>query len=143
MRETATARFLGALWALSGSVNLADGIRAALIEFRRDREVGGGLSSAEWRGVLLSARDLLRAERDKAPAFVDAADQILSAEIVKRSPDREERIKEKAHRIWLDEGRPEGRDDIHWRRAQALVAHEDEQDKAAESDAGAKKLRHG
>jgi hypothetical protein len=28
--------------------------------------------------------------------------------------DLEQRIRERAFRIWLDEGRPEGRDKIHW-----------------------------
>lgn len=133
MSETATARFLGALWTLTGSQNLLDDVQVALTEFRRDREVGGPLSSGEWRGVLLSARDLLRESRDRAPDFVDAADQILTTEITRRSADREERIREKAHRLWIDEGRLEGRDDVHWRRAEALVAHEDEQDKAAQA----------
>lgn len=31
--------------------------------------------------------------------------------------DREEKIRERAHQIWLDEGQPEGREHEHWQRA--------------------------
>lgn len=31
--------------------------------------------------------------------------------------DREQKIRERAHQIWLDEGRPVGREEEHWRRA--------------------------
>jgi hypothetical protein len=37
----------------------------------------------------------------------------------------EERIKQRAHRIWEEEGRPEGRDKEHWDMAAELVAIED------------------
>lgn len=37
------------------------------------------------------------------------------------SEDREQRIRERAHRIWEEEGRPEGREDEHWRRAEREV----------------------
>jgi hypothetical protein len=35
--------------------------------------------------------------------------------------DREARIRERAHRLWEEEGRPEGRAEEHWRRAQVEV----------------------
>jgi Protein of unknown function (DUF2934) len=35
--------------------------------------------------------------------------------------DRTERIRERAHRIWEEEGRPEGRESDHWSRAAAEV----------------------
>ena len=38
-----------------------------------------------------------------------------------------ERIRERAYRIWLDEGRPEGRELDHWDKATELVAIEDQQ----------------
>jgi hypothetical protein len=41
--------------------------------------------------------------------------------------DREERIRQKAHQIWIEEGRPEGRDREHWDMASELVAIEDSQ----------------
>jgi len=33
--------------------------------------------------------------------------------------DREERIRKRAHAIWEEEGRPEGREYSHWLRARA------------------------
>ncbi len=37
----------------------------------------------------------------------------------------EERIRERAHRIWEEEGRPEGREREHWDMASELVAQQD------------------
>ena len=37
----------------------------------------------------------------------------------------EQRIRERAFRIWLEEGKPEGRDKEHWDLAKLAVAHED------------------
>jgi hypothetical protein len=39
--------------------------------------------------------------------------------------DLEQRIRERAYRIWLDEGRPEGRDKEHWELAKFAVAEQD------------------
>ena len=44
--------------------------------------------------------------------------------------DREQRIRERAHRIWIEEGRPEGRDRAHWDMATELVAQEENRDLA-------------
>jgi hypothetical protein len=41
--------------------------------------------------------------------------------------DREERIREKAHKIWEEQGRPEGQAEAHWDMASELVAIEDSQ----------------
>ncbi len=41
--------------------------------------------------------------------------------------DREQRIREKAYQIWIDEGRPEERADAHWDMATELVAIEENQ----------------
>lgn len=38
----------------------------------------------------------------------------------------EERIRLKAHQLWEDEGRPEGRAEDHWEKARILVAIEDD-----------------
>jgi hypothetical protein len=38
--------------------------------------------------------------------------------------DREQRIHEKAYQLWVEEGRPEGRADMHWDMATELVAIE-------------------
>jgi len=38
--------------------------------------------------------------------------------------EREEKIRERAFRIWEEEGRPHGRHAEHWRRAESEVAEE-------------------
>ena len=40
----------------------------------------------------------------------------------------ERRIKARAHRIWEDEGRPEGRAQAHWELAKLAIAQEDAQE---------------
>lgn len=37
----------------------------------------------------------------------------------------EERIRLKAYEIWLQEGRPEGRDSYHWAMAREAIGYED------------------
>jgi hypothetical protein len=37
----------------------------------------------------------------------------------------ERRIRERAHRIWLEEGKPHGRDREHWEIAKLAIAEED------------------
>lgn len=44
--------------------------------------------------------------------------------------DREARIRERAHRIWESEGRPEDRSAVHWDIASRIIDEED----AAEGD---------
>jgi hypothetical protein len=39
--------------------------------------------------------------------------------------DENERIRQRAHKIWVEEGQPEGRADDHWQMARQLVAIED------------------
>ena len=41
--------------------------------------------------------------------------------------DMEERIREGAFHIWIQEGRPEGRDKEHWELAKAQIAAEERQ----------------
>jgi Protein of unknown function (DUF2934) len=41
--------------------------------------------------------------------------------------DFDERVKERAYRLWVEEGCPEGRADVHWDRARELVAIEQNQ----------------
>jgi Protein of unknown function (DUF2934) len=48
--------------------------------------------------------------------------------------DRQARIRERAYQIWLAEGRIEGRQDEHWRRAEREIA-------AEEAGAGASRSR--
>lgn len=39
--------------------------------------------------------------------------------------DLEQRIRERAYKIWLDEGQPEGRAQEHWEIAKLAIAEED------------------
>lgn len=39
--------------------------------------------------------------------------------------DREARIRERAHRIWESEGRPDDRGEVHWEIAARIIAEED------------------
>jgi Protein of unknown function (DUF2934) len=41
--------------------------------------------------------------------------------------DFDERVRQRAYRLWVEEGCPEGRSDIHWDKARELVAIEDNQ----------------
>ncbi len=36
----------------------------------------------------------------------------------------EDRIRERAYRLWIEEGRPDGRDLAHWQRAHHELQHE-------------------
>lgn len=38
--------------------------------------------------------------------------------------EREDRIRERAHQLWEEEGRPDGRADAHWFQAKEIVAVE-------------------
>ena len=42
--------------------------------------------------------------------------------------DLETRIRARAHKMWLDEGRPEGKADSHWMLAKMAIALEDARD---------------
>ena len=41
--------------------------------------------------------------------------------------DLDERVRQRAHRLWVEEGCPEGRSEVHWQKARELVAIEDNQ----------------
>ena len=43
----------------------------------------------------------------------------------KGQPTHEERVRLKAYEIWLNEGRPEGRDARHWEMAREAVGYDD------------------
>src|SRR5208337_1333167 len=47
--------------------------------------------------------------------------------------DREKRIREIAHHLWVQEGRPEGRSDSHWQEAVTLYEAESAQSKDAKA----------
>jgi hypothetical protein len=40
------------------------------------------------------------------------------------SPITEERIRERAYRLWIEEGQPQGKDAEHWEKARELLALE-------------------
>ncbi|RUX99303.1 DUF2934 domain-containing protein, partial [Mesorhizobium sp. M7A.F.Ca.US.005.03.2.1] len=44
--------------------------------------------------------------------------------------DRQERIRNRAHQIWLQEGQPAGHHERHWHQAAADVDQEDATDKS-------------
>ena len=46
---------------------------------------------------------------------------------------KEQRIQHQAYLLWLDEGRPEGREKEHWERAEKIVERMDEISKEDES----------
>jgi hypothetical protein len=58
----------------------------------------------------------------------------LKESVMKEREERalEERIRQRAYRLWEEEGRPEGRDEVHWDKAAELVAIEDNQRLATE-----------
>lgn len=51
------------------------------------------------------------------------------------STDREARIRERAHRIWESEGRPDDRASVHWSIAARIVDEEDAAGGASTQDA--------
>ena len=56
--------------------------------------------------------------------------------------DRQERIRNRAHQIWLEEGQPAGQHDRHWHQAVADIDQEDAGGKsAAKKAAGAGKAK--
>jgi hypothetical protein len=58
----------------------------------------------------------------------------LKESVMKEREERalEERIRQRAYRLWEEEGRPQGRDEVHWDKATELVAIEDNQRLATE-----------
>jgi hypothetical protein len=46
------------------------------------------------------------------------------------TPEREARIRERAYKLWEEDGRPEGRDAEFWERAEELIGMEENADAA-------------
>ena len=44
----------------------------------------------------------------------------------------EDRIRERAYRLWIEEGRPEGKESEHWERARELLALESDPDEGTQ-----------
>jgi hypothetical protein len=49
------------------------------------------------------------------------------------SPMTEERIRERAYRLWLEEGQPEGKASEHWEKARELLALESDPEEGKKS----------
>jgi hypothetical protein len=89
----------------------------------------------------LRAEECLRAAKEENIAQEDIEEEVgdlasymsgVIAELITRSEpsntaeeDREQRIRNKAYHIWLEEGCPEGRAEAHWDMATELVAIEE------------------
>jgi hypothetical protein len=49
----------------------------------------------------------------------------MSDNPLENTPEREQRIRERAYRLWEDDGRPEGRGQEFWERAEDLIGMEE------------------
>jgi Protein of unknown function (DUF2934) len=62
----------------------------------------------------------------------------VSDKTLEKSPEREAQVRERAYRLWEEQGRPHGRDVEFWERAREIVAAESKivsPDPAAEVEA--------
>lgn len=50
---------------------------------------------------------------------------------------RQERIRERAHRLWEEAGRPEGSDKQHWDAAEREIQREDDEERSATASSAA------
>jgi Protein of unknown function (DUF2934) len=55
----------------------------------------------------------------------------VSDKTLEKSPEREAQVRERAYRLWEEEGRPHGRDVEYWERAREFVAAERNRTSAA------------
>jgi hypothetical protein len=60
---------------------------------------------------------------DRAPCFLQREGESTMSDD-SRLEDREQRIREVAHRIWEEEDRPHGQADRHWEMAREAIAAE-------------------
>jgi hypothetical protein len=59
-------------------------------------------------------------------SFEACGDSVIFLSLMEPQMDTmEQRIRDRAHKLWEDEGRPEGRAEMHWAQTRALVASED------------------
>jgi Protein of unknown function (DUF2934) len=57
-----------------------------------------------------------------------AYERLVPIRLMKATPmvdDLEERIRQRAHKMWVDEGRPDGKEESHWSLAKMAIAFED------------------
>lgn len=82
------------------------------------------ISSVGEQAALATARSGIRAGTLRAPrAFCsDRSDDTMREDTM---DEREHSIRERAYRLWEEEGRPEGRTEDHWFQAKEMVAIEE------------------
>jgi hypothetical protein len=69
--------------------------------------------------------------REQAPGDQNRQRELASGEHSDaREADRDERIRQRAYRLWEEAGRPEGRAEDHWQRAAADLDREDAERRA-------------
>jgi Protein of unknown function (DUF2934) len=90
------------------------------------------LWSASFRIWIPASFAMSQAQRKAPPRqpkqeLKRVAKLILSEESAMKMDEKEieRRIRERAFKIWIDEGQPEGRDKEHWDLAKFAIAHED------------------
>jgi hypothetical protein len=49
----------------------------------------------------------------------------MSDDPKKNTPERTNRIRERAYHLWESDGRPEGREQEYWERAEAMIGKEE------------------
>jgi hypothetical protein len=79
----------------------------------------------KWSLVDCAAR-LSSALTAQTVSFEAYGDSVISLSLMELQMDTmEQRIRDRAHKLWEEEGRPEGRAEMHWAQARALVASQD------------------
>ena len=73
----------------------------------------------------------MRELRSAAPS--SAREKRRNNPVQGKKTSKNQRVREQAYLIWLDEGRPEGRDKEHWERAEQIIDRMDEISKEDES----------
>jgi Protein of unknown function (DUF2934) len=92
------------------------------------------LRAAKDEGI--APEDLEEEVGDLSAYMTGVVTDLIAAPSSTKDLNREQRIRTKAFSIWLDEGCPEGRAEIHWDMATELVVAEDAQStlKSTEGD---------
>lgn len=83
----------------------------------KDTATSSSSSLASTKSPLSSAKTKKApAAKKKAPAAKKSAPKTAAKSVTKKEI-TDEQIGVRAHQIWLDEGRPEGRSEQHWQQA--------------------------
>jgi hypothetical protein len=91
----------------------------------------------ENEGEFPTMTDQGEQENPRAPQGrkISAATQEESSMAASPRAGMEERIRERAYKLWIEEGRPGGREHEHWEKARKLVEEEQAQAKSANAPA--------